>query len=632
MARKKRKAIPSAPAAPAAMESARAERMILPALGALALILAWLALLGGFSDRTLDWRDIFHLDPMRMVLMFNDWSEGKFPLDGWRKGAIGLALPDYILTWAPLLAGMDFRAVYYLFPMLHVAFAAAGWVVLCDFLFGKSPRRRAAVLLLNALPLLLMAWRGGDLFMTLLSPHTHSAAWTPMPWLLWVLLRALQEGRAAKGKAPPVPWPWLAALFALTAANAADGITLSWFVAPVVFAALSLVWRGDVSIRVAGRVSAAVVAGFYVGREITWLFNPIIEGNVSARLELDPAAMLNALGALREWAAFMLSRNPLEGAVWLAFAAVAVWRMLAVFLPALRRKLPEFMDLPPGPAHAFLALFVPASAAAGLASVIIAGYFAFGGYYSDGMLSPSISHRLLMPMMFFPLFSGWALLPWSRGVFLLRLRPTTALAAAMLAVAGFSAAKAVSIRTAALDPLATPFQQCFAENARRLGWKAGISTVDFGQILTAHPAAGVERMMHVGVYRAKDAHGGQLPANPHPGANGRSVMTIENNAANGHENSGEFQFAMTRFFRGRVFTLPPRAGDEGCPTADPGAACNPVQYSGGRGMVDEEAYRGALGDPKEVIECAGIGLLHYDPPLKFDFSGRDSHGALVGIW
>ena len=613
------------------MESAGAERMILPALGALALILAWLALLGGFSDRTLDWRNIFHLDTMRMVLMFNDWSGGKFPLDGWRTGSLGLVLPDYVLTWAPLLAGMDFRAVYYLFPLLHFALAAAGWLVLCDLLYGKSPRRRAAVLLLSALPLLLMAWRGGDLFMNLLSPQTHSAAWLSMPWLLWVLLRALREGRAAKGKAPPAPWPWLAALFALTAVNAADGVSLPWFVAPVVFAALSLVWRGDVSVRVAGRVAVAVVAGFYVGREINWLLNPVPESNVSARLELDPAAMLNALGALGDWAVFMLSRNPLEGAVWLAFAAVAAWRMLAVFLPALRRRLPEFMALPPGPAHAFLALFVPASAAACLASVIIAGYFAFGGYNQmEGGISTSWSHRLLMPMMFFPLFSGWALLPWG-GAFL-RPRPATALAAAMLAVAGLSAAKAASISAAALDPLATPFQQCFAENARRLGWKAGISTVDFGQMLTAHPAAGVERMMHVHVYRAKDAHGGQLPANPHPAAGGRSVLVSDNTAANGHENSGEFQFALTRFFRGRIFVAPPQAGEEGCPTADPGAACNPVQYFGGGGMVDEEAYRGALGDPQEVIECAGIGLLHYDPPLKFDFSGRDSHFAPVGIW
>ena len=631
MARKKRKATPAAPAAaPATMESAGAERMILPALGALALILAWLALLGGFSDKTLDWRDIFHLDTMRMVLMFNDWSEGKFPLDGWRKGSLGLVLPDFVLTWAPLLAGMDFRAVYYLFPLLHFAFAAAGWLVLCDFLFGKSPLRRAAVLLLTALPLLLMAWRGGDLFFTLLSPQTHSAAWTPIPWLLWALLRALREGRAAKGKAPPAPWPWLAALFALTAANAADGVTLPWFVAPVVFAALCLVWRGDVSVRVAGRIAAAVVAGYYVGRELNWLFNPVRETNVSARLELDPAAMLNALGALGEWAAFMISRNPLESAIWLAFAAVAAWRMLAVFLPALRRQLPEFMALPPGPAHAFLALFVPASAAACLASVIIAGYFNFGGYYYVGMTPTAVSHRLLMPMMFFPLFSGWALLPWGGAFF--RLRPATALAAALLAFAGLSAAKAASISAAALDPLATPFQQCFAENARRLGWKAGISTTDFGQLLTAHPAAGVERMMHVGVYRAKDALGGQLPANPHPGAGGRSVLVADNTAANGHENSGEFQFAITRFFRGRVFTLPPRAGEEGCPTADPGAACNPVRYFGGHGMIDVEAYRLALGEPKEVIECAGIGLLHYDPPLKFDFSGRDSHLAPVGIW
>ena len=629
MARKKRKAVKSPPPSPRFVpiaETGGIPAWLFPALGWLALVLAWLAMLGGMADQTLDARRFFGLDPMRMVLMFNDWNEGDFSISGWRIGSVGFVPQDYIFTWLPLFAGADFRAALYLFPLVNVAFATAGWLVLCDFLFGKSPARRTAVLILSALSFLQPAWRGGDLLLELLPPHSHSAAWTIMPWQIWACLRMLESGGGKGAKARSFRPGWLAAAIALTAAQAADGIALPWFVAPAVFAALSLALLGQISWRAAGALSIAAVAGYFVGRQVTHFVNPSHEADMSARLKLDPAAMLESLRAVGDWAAFLISRNPLECAVWAAFAFIATWRMLAVAVPALRRRLPPFMALP-NSAHAFLALFIPASAGASLASMVVAGYFVFNVDYTDGLLSPAFAHRLQMPLVFFPLFVGWALLPWGGGVF--RLRPVPALAAALLAVAVFSGAKALAIRTTALDPLETPFQKCFAENAQRLGWTGGIASVVFGQLLTAHPTAGVGQMMHVSVFRAEDTHDGLIPANPHPAANGNSILVTDNLSSNENENIGEFQFAVANVFRGRSFYQLPREIDKGCPLSDFAGECGTL--GGLLAMLDEESIRRAFGEPKEVIDCAGVGLLHYDPPLRFDESFR-RHYALLGRW
>ena len=604
---------------------------LFPWLGALALVFAWLALLGGVSDLTLDQRAIFHLDPMRLSLMFNDWADGKFPLSGWNLGSMGAVLPEYLFTWPLLLAGLDYRIVHYLYPVLLFAFAAPGWIVLCDALFGKSPTRRIAVLLLHALLFLHMAWRGQDLFLTLMVAQWHGTTWMLMPWLLWLSLRALDfdqsDGRRKAGKNSNRVR--LLALAALTAVAAADAVILPWFVAPAALAALCLAWRGAAPWRVAAPLAAAVAVGYWAGRQFTRQVNPHPEADMGARLlAVKPEAMLESVRQMLEWAAFMISRNPLESAIWLAFAVVASWRALAALIPALRRGLPFFMNLPPGRAHAFLALLVPASAAASAAAMIAAGYFWFSSHgFADGLQPPSFAHRNMLPVILFPLFIGWVLLPW-RGGAIPRLRPGILPIACCAAVFLLAAPKVFAVRMNALDPLASPFHQCFAENARRLGWTGGIGMTGFGQKLTLNPDAGVERMLDVIAFRAEDAQDGLLPANPHPAGKGRSLLLIAGTSANVHEFDGEFQFAVANVFRGRIFHRVPRAADNGCPLSDFHGKCGLSHFT--EVALDDETFRRAFGEPKEVIECAGIGLLHYDPPLQLNLAGQ--RGGVVSHW
>ena len=181
---------------------------LLPALGALGLVGAWLALLGGFADGTIDWRLIFNVDTVAPRVQFRELflrQDGP----GWAtSGTAPYYFPDVLTQWALAALGAGVMAALYLAPLLQAALAAAGWIVVCDFLFGKSPARRCAVLLLQALPLLVVAWRGPDLFYAQLSTVSHYGVWTLLPWLLWLSLRVVDSdspGKPGKRRGARIP-------------------------------------------------------------------------------------------------------------------------------------------------------------------------------------------------------------------------------------------------------------------------------------------------------------------------------------------------------------------------------------------------------------------------------------------
>ena len=215
---------------------------------------------------------------------------------------------------------------------------------------------------------------------------------------------------------------------------------------------------------------------------------------------------------------------------------------------------------------------------------------------------------LLYADMVFPLFAGWALLPGAA------LRAKIAPGLALCATAALAAPKAARIDFAAMDPFATPFYQCFAENARRLNWRAGVGSLNFSSVFTQVPGAEMEQMLTVGTFRQ-------------PGA-GRSFMVVD--VVWNLNVSGEYQFVVANAHNGRVFDGPPLAGGERLRGGRPGGV---LASAGGQLYAGQRLRRAAFGEPQEEINCAGVGLLHYDPPLKFDFSAREHpYLAPVARW
>ena len=593
----------TAAAAPAPQVGGRGA-WILPWLGALALLLAWLAFLGGVSDGAADFRKMFEAESFRPWQIFRDLFlvEG-FPASGWAQSGAHFYFPDYAVQWPLFALGVDPRVVVYFFVLAQVTLAASGWVYLSDFLFGKSPERRAAIWLLHALPLLALAYGRNDMFDTWTISVFHYGTWAVLPWLTGLLLRILDSPRPA-----PAPIGKIGALVALLAATAAsDKIIIIWFVAPAAFAILCLALFRQTSGRRAGLLVGAMAGGIVLGEILADI--PDFQEHFHAKDHYSfnsPAKILDnfvVLGGI--FVDRFVTRNTPEFLVWSLFVAVALRRLIsAVFALYGRQSAPfRLFQVARTPGHVFTAIFIPASAACCVIAPAMNTFFVVTPPFTT-----SASLRYFMPAMYFPLFVGYALLPS-----VLSAPAARALAAGALALtAALAAPKIFAIDAAALDPFNTPFQRCFAENAGRLGW-TGVVANNGGLALEENPNAGVRQV---------------LPIYFHDGGPGRSALATSWFVSNRHYFSGEFQFVMLNEYKGRAFhSFVPRDAGDLCALGDHECMWKPYF----QGAINEERVRGAFGEPAEIVECEGVAFFHYDPPLHFDFSGIEiPHARIVG--
>ena len=613
MARKKHKAKspPVSRSVPPAETGGRSA-WALPALGWLALVLAWLAALGGFSDGTGHIRAFMEGDHFRMLLLFRELFVYDAPLASLREGPAPYYFPDMALQWALFAPGAGVALTLCVYPLAQTALSAVGWVLLCDRLFGKSPARRAVVPMLHALPFLFLAWGNADIFFSQMSGVFHHSVVAALPWLLWLSLLILDPAPKGKQSAAPPVRPATALLVLLALMSASDMLVVPQFVAPAGLCALILAWRGRLSWRGVSMFFALMAAGVVGGRVlgqvpdiVTWEVSP--DSSVQSVLR-----SLRLQGAHFGYAAL---RNPLAASAWLVFAAIGSWRALAVLRPNLRRTLFAPIAVPSGFGHSLLALFVPAAVASSFLAPAAAGLGQDGFSYLlpnppfyQGVM---VSVRYSLPVIFLPLFVGWALLP---GGFQSSGRAGGLALAVGAALAAVSAPKAARIDFAALDPLATPFQKCVAENARRLEWRGGVMTESMKSLPLLHPDADIERLLPVGVFRRPEA--------------GESFMVVEKSFVYRPVN-GEFDFVVVNLYKGRYFPHPPLAGEAGCEVNNQESCIRTVNNYD----LDADSVRAAFGEPKEEINCEGVGLFHYDPPLRFDFSARDDpYLAPVARW
>ena len=604
MARKKRKAGKSPPLSDSAPPAETGGRSAwpLPALGGLALVLAWLAMLGGVSDGTVDLRTLFQHDSLSPRVMFRELFQLRedgalvtFPTSPHH-------FPDHFAQWILMALGAGPVVAIYSASLLHSALSAAGWILTCDALFGKSPARRCVVLLLHALPLLIVAWRGLDLLASQLIPQSHFGPWATVPWLLWLSVRVLEGGARTGGKkrnAPP-PAGFSAGLVAFLAVmTASDLFILPWFVGPAGGTALVLAWLGRLEWRRTLWFFGLLAAGCAVGRLLFHLLPPALGGlQMPTPVGGERDSVFQAAATLAAHMGHAASRHPAEALAWLVFVAIAVWRAAALLRPSIRRKTPPALGVPDGFGHSWAAVYALAAVAVSLGGIFLglrAGSFNYLNPNAPLYVAMAFNIRYFMSAWYVPLFAGWALLPGFRS-------PVRAALAACAVVAALTAPKLARVDFAALNPFRSPFYQCFAETAQRLNWRAGISTAPY-RTVTEMPGAEV-RILPVGVF-------------PRPGE-GQSFMVVD--IFFNLLPIGEYQFVATNSRNGRALYNPPLEGETGCAVNEPGA-CWFFPHEASR-IMDVADARAAFGEPKEEINCAGVGLLHYDPPLRFDFTGK----------
>ena len=596
MTKKKRKTVKGEGGAPVAAPVVASgwESIALPALGALALVFSWLAALGGVSDGSIDWRIMFNDDNWRAYGVFHDlFVDEEYSASGWTHGGSPFYFPDVAFQWALFALGVDARVTLYLFPLMQVGFAAAGWILVCDFVFGKSPARRAAVLLLHAATFLLLGWRESHLFYLQMTGMWHYGAWVCVPWLLWLSLRMLDSPRPEPGKTA-------ALILALAVVTASDQIIAPWFTAPVALVALLSAQFKKSAVFIAA-LAAGTAAGVIIAALIP--FQSGVPFGLAKFLKGDFQWInyLLPLLALRRHFSVVASMDPFEFAVMLAFAA-AVCAQLARAIKGLGAKKVKRETFRP---RLFTLLMIPACLASTLGGFVLSK-----GHGILYFKHPIELMRYAYPLFYLPLFAGWALLSWNARRW--KIRPAAMAAAACAAAVAISIPKLARIDFAAMDPFGTPFQKCFAENARRLGWTSGILPYKFLMPLFVNPDSKIENYAR-GRMVWRDG--------------GRAFVEVRSAAANHKRGSDEAQFEVITPHNGRFFQNPPRAGDKGCPVSNPLPCTTTTDPFNLQVHLDRKRIRGG---PTEIVECAGIAIYHYDPPLRFDFpEGPQGGDALI---
>ncbi len=546
-------------------------------------------------------------DHIMIWIMYRQiFADASYPVSGFRPGAAPMIIPDMLGMFSIYGMGVHPIAANLIMPMIYCAISVSGWIAVCRHLYGPSINRYAFVIVLHAVPFLFVAAGPNDVHAIALITFVHYGAWSCVPWLLFFALRTLDGGRYSKWAAGS-----LAVLLALVAAS--DLVIVPWLVAPMglilgLFALphLDLPSPCSQAVRVRRGPLLMTASAFAFGVPAGILINKALplqpNRNVGAFLSADIQGLASNLATYMNQLAEIAVRNPFSASLWTLFAAIAAWRFWIVLMPKHANAFPDaqgILGVPAGAAHAALALYFPIAAVLSVAAVVLTGNI--NTYWIHNNLLGNLRH--ILPATCFPLFIGWALLPWKHESLHKHASSISLGAAAfatMLAVglAGWSYAPLSNFNS-----FASPFHKCFATAARRLGWKGGIGTYPSNDLI-ANSAAGVERFVPVGVLRSR--------------TQGESLLYLDWAGQNRYGFSGDFQFVVINGYKGRVYPETPHdESTASCPLSNHDK-CIPSGHSAQ--IMDARAAQGAFGPPQEIVECYGLGFYHYDPPIRLDYS------------
>ncbi len=544
---------------------------------------------------------------MTWIMYRQSFVDASYPVSGFRSGVAPMIIPDMLGLFSIFQMGVHPIAANLILPMVYCAISISGWIAVVRHLYGASSTRYAFVLVLHAMPFLFVAAGPNDVHAIALVTFAHYGAWTCVPWLLFFALRTLDGGRHSVWAAST-----LAALLAFVAAS--DLVIVPWLVAPMglilgLFALQHLRLPSPFSQaaqfpkgRLLMTVSAfafGVPAGIMLNRALPLQPNR----NVGAFLSADIPGLASNLATYMYQLAEIAVRNPFSASLWTLFAAIAAWRFWIVLTPKQAHAFSAahmLLGVPAGASHAALALYFPIAAVLSVAGVVVTGNI--GTYWIHNNLLGNLRH--ILPATCFPLFIGWALLPWKHDGLRKRANSISLVTAACATLLAVGLAAWSYAPLSKFNSFASPFHKCFAANARRLGWKGGIGTYPSNDLI-ANSAAGVERFVPVGVLRSR--------------TQGESLLYLDWAAQNRYGFSGDFQFVVINGYKGRVFPETPHdENTASCPLSNHDM-CIPSGHSSQ--IMDDSAALGAFGPPQAIVECYGLGFYHYDPPIRLDYTG-----------
>ena len=552
------------------------------ALCGVALLVAAIALAVNITTLNLG-KFTFAYDAFSVYRPFLDLTRFDFPLDGWRIPVAPFYFPDYLLFF--LIAALT--PTVWALPIYAIGItliSVVGWTLLCRDL-GGSRKMQMAVWACHALPILLMAYDSGLFLMTIM-PLMHAGLWIFIPWLLWATYNPQRH--------------WL--LFILTAALAAsDLLVITWYVIPALFALTIATYYKRFTIPQLARVTAFLITAVLTGKGIANLLPFATSPNASRFTTPDTSQLLDNVIGMGKNLWWLVAEYPFLSIVWFAFVVAIAYIVITNF------RRPNFSS-----PHLFLIIFIPAAMVCPVAAQTIIG-IEFNQPYqgADGIGDPhfdtQVRFRYFYPFVYLPLFVGWAFLPfyfhrWHATT--LRISDRT-FAASLLA--GFALAAALPLAKAfdtdhIISPFNTAFDNCIKQAAKRLGWTGAIGTYRFWNRAVIDPDNPISQSLNVEALPRSE----QFADTP---------FYINWEFTNRHWYTGDFQAVAIDRYNDKRFVAPPRTKADACETQ----SCRNLFASR---YIDEATAQAVWGVPAEVVECEGVAIYHYDPPITYDFSNR----------
>ena len=155
-------------------------------------------------------------------------------------------------------------------------------------------------------------------------------------------------------------------------------------------------------------IIASVVAGLILAAIPDNMPNRNTSNFLSPNLELAAVTLLGIINQLAD----TIARAPVIALLWAAFSAIALWRFVVALMPQISRQecLDMLVGVAPVPVHRFIALLIPLSAVSGIVGQSLTGLAIFS------QIDIGLELRYSLPLFYFPLFIGWALLPMALAV------------------------------------------------------------------------------------------------------------------------------------------------------------------------------------------------------------------------
>ena len=568
-------------------------------LGWLAMIMSFVAALGFADTETAHY--ILIGDSVNALAGFSGILSDEFGADGFLFNYAGY-FPDVLLSLPLLWLGLEPHIALAAYAFLWAALMATGWMLVCERLGGGAIIQSLSLFAV-ALQFLVLAYPGGEFVVLPMLVLHHGGVWAIIPWMLLSVINA----HSYLGKIT---------LFALlVACELSDLIIAPWFVAPCIVALIISTYKRIIHKTYATECCVVMIAATIIGylaRNINWLFT--LQG-----VNTNKTSIPNMINHLKnDWS--LLNVYPIFATIIIIYFILMAYMSIRILM---ERKKNRKNKKARKKSYSYSSLDIQSSIIltvlilTGIMAASYLGKFKLLTYLveKDSPLQYIItSFRYAMPFYNLPLFVGWCLMPIFYKALLknkvnipiliidkISRPPPLYIPIGIAAIIiTFSIYPIIELKNKNLNPFNSPYMKCINANAKQYNWTGVIGVYNWWNLPLLDKSNSIKQLLPIEIA----AYDKETNA---------PLVVVNWNTVNRHMFHGEFQVVALDNYNGNDFSVMPRNIYDQC-----SGKCNFTEKHPFH-RIDESIAKIAFGKPDKILECEGVGLYYYDPPIKLNF-------------